>query len=102
MVHQLEKTLKDGGDKVPAQQKGEAEAAIAEARMALAGDDADALKQASDRLTQVAMQVGQAMYQAEQSAGAEAAAGGAEPPHQPGEKVVDAEFEDVSDKKKAS
>ena len=32
MVHQLEKTLKEGGDKVPAQQKGEAEAAIAEAR----------------------------------------------------------------------
>jgi len=110
MVHQLEKTLKEGGDKVPAQQKGEAEAAIAEARSALAGDDADALKRASDRLTQVAMQVGQAMYQAEQAspgaggpgAGGPGAGGGDASHGGSGEKVVDAEFEDVSDKKKAS
>jgi molecular chaperone DnaK len=107
MVHQLEKTLKEGGDKVPAQQRGEAESAIAEARNALNGDDADALKRAGDRLTQVAMQVGQAMYQAEQaSPGAggpgPGAPGGADQTQAGGEKVVDAEFEDVSDKKKAS
>ncbi len=100
MVHQLEKTLKDAGDKVTAQQKTEAEAAIAEARTALNGDDADVLKSASDRLTQIAMQIGQAMYQADQ---ASAASPGAGAEHAPGgEKVVDAEFEDVSDKKKAS
>ena len=104
MVHQLEKTLKDAGDKVPAQQKGEAEAAIAEARTALGGDDADALKRASDRLTQVAMQVGQAMYQTEQASQAAGGPGaGPDASHgASGEKVVDAEFEDVSDKKKAS
>ncbi len=100
MVHQLEKTLKDGGDKVPAAQKTEAESAIADARTALGGDDADALKKAGDRLTQVAMQVGQAMYQAEQAT--PGAAPGPEAPGASGEKVVDAEFEDVSDKKKAS
>ena len=106
MVHQLEKTLADGGDKVPAAQKTEAEAAIAEARTALGGEDAEALKKANDRLTQAAMQVGQTMYQAEQAAGAAGPGGpgasGGEPPHGGGEKVVDAEFEDVSDKKKAS
>ncbi len=103
MVHQLEKTLADGGDKVPAAQKTEAEAAIAEAKTALGSEDAEALKKASDRLTQAAMQVGQTMYQAEQAAGAaEPGAPGGEPPHGGGEKVVDAEFEDVSDKKKAS
>ncbi|MGI4796524.1 MAG: molecular chaperone DnaK [Janthinobacterium lividum] len=106
MVHQLEKTLADGGDKVPAAQKTEAEAAIAEARTALGGEDAEALKKANDRLTQAAMQVGQTMYQAEQAAGAAGPGGpgasGGEPPHAGGEKVVDAEFEDVSDKKKAS
>ena len=101
MVHQLEKTLAEAGDKVPAQQKTEAEAAIAEARTALGGEDADALKKASERLTQAAMQVGQTMYQAEQASSAGVAPGG-EPPHAGGEKVVDAEFEDVSDKKKAS
>ena len=105
MVHQLEKTLADGGDKVPAQQKGEAEAAIAEARTALGGDDAEALKKASEKLTQAAMSVGQTMYQAEQAAGSSGPTGGptgGEPPHAGAEKVVDAEFEDVSDKKKAS
>ncbi len=102
MVHQLEKTLKEGGDKVPAQQKGEAEAAIAEARTALAGEDSEALKRASDRLTQAAMQVGQAMYQAEQASPG-AGPSGPEAGSGPGdEKVVDAEFEDVSDKRKAS
>ncbi len=101
MVHQLDKTLQEGGDKVPPQMKGEAEAAIAEARAALGGDDAEALKRASDRLTQVAMQVGQAMYQSEQATPG-ASAPGAEPSQPGGEKVVDAEFEDVSDKKKAS
>jgi molecular chaperone DnaK len=107
MVHQLEKTLKEGGDKVPAQQRGEAESAIAEARNALNGDDADALKRAGDRLTQVAMQVGQAMYQAEQASPGAGGPGpgapeGADQTQAGGEKVVDAEFEDVSDKKKAS
>ncbi|MDT7951368.1 MAG: molecular chaperone DnaK, partial [Acetobacteraceae bacterium] len=104
MVHQLEKTLADAGDKVPAQQKSEAEAAIAEARAALGGEDAEALKKASERLTQVAMQVGQTMYQSEQAAGASAGGGGAPggETSQGGEKVVDAEFEDVSEKKKAS
>ncbi|GAC1343083.1 MAG: molecular chaperone DnaK [Acetobacteraceae bacterium] len=101
MVHQLEKTLKDGGDKVPAEQKAEAEAAIAEARTALGGEDAEALKRAGDKLTQVAMKVGETMYkQQEASPGAEGPTAGS--PHPGGEKVVDAEFEDVSDKKKAS
>ena len=102
MVHQLEKTLKDAGDKVPAAQKSEAEAAIAEARTALGGEDADALKSASDRLTQVAMQVGQSLYQAEQASGAQPGPAQGAEPAPGGEKVVDAEFEDVSDKKKAS
>ncbi len=105
MIHQVEKSLKEGGDKIPAQQRGEAESAVAEARTALGNDDADALKRASERLTQAAMQVGQAMYQADaqsQGAGPQGPDHG-DQPHQPGgEKVVDAEFEDVSDKKKAS
>jgi molecular chaperone DnaK len=102
MVHQLEKTLKDGGDKVPANMRTEAESAIAEARTALGGEDAEALKRAGDRLTQVAMQVGQAMYQSEQASPGAGPGPGAGGGSEQGEKVVDAEFEDVSDKKKAS
>ncbi|KXV33043.1 MULTISPECIES: molecular chaperone DnaK [Gluconobacter] len=96
MIHQTEKSLTEGGDKVPAADKTEAEAAIAAAREALGGDNAETLKSASERLTQVAMKVGQAMYQAEQAQqGGEAA--GAEAKD---ENVVDADFEDVDDSKK--
>ncbi|MBS1088580.1 molecular chaperone DnaK [Gluconobacter wancherniae] len=95
MIHQTEKSLTEGGDKVPAAEKSEAEAAIAAAREALAGDNAETLKTASEHLTQVAMKVGQAMYQAgEGQPGAEGAAAGEAPKD---ENVVDADFEDVDD-----
>jgi molecular chaperone DnaK len=101
MVHQVEKTLKENGDKVPADAKSEAEAAMAAARTALEGDDAEALRQANDRLTQVAMKMGEAMYKAQAEAAPADAAGAAGSTAQ-GEKVVDAEFEEVDEKKKAS
>jgi molecular chaperone DnaK len=103
LVNQVEKTLKEAGDKVSAQDKGEAEAAIAAARTALEGSDAEALKQASERLSQAAMKVGEAMYKAQAEATAQAGAGAAEPEAGPnGEKIVDAEFEEVDDKKKSA
>lgn len=96
MIHQTEKTLSENGDKVPAADKTEAEDAIKKAREALGGEDAEAIKSASEHLTQVAMKVGQAVHQ-----GGGAAAG---EEHQAGgkadEDVVDAEFEEVDDKKK--
>ncbi|AOX20814.1 molecular chaperone DnaK [Kozakia baliensis] len=97
LVHQTEKSLTEAGDKVPANDKADAEAAIAAVREALNGSDAEALKSASERLTQAAMKVGQAAYAAGQ--GAEGAAG----PEQGApkdENVVDADFEDVDDNKK--
>ncbi|HEX3346480.1 MAG TPA: molecular chaperone DnaK, partial [Acetobacteraceae bacterium] len=44
LVHQVEKNLKEHGDKISAQDRGEAEAAIAAARSAMDGNDAEALK----------------------------------------------------------
>ena len=67
LVHQVEKNLKEHGDKVAAQEKGEAEAAIAAARSAMEGTDAEALKQATERLSQAAMKIGEAMYKAQQA-----------------------------------
>jgi len=107
MVNQVEKTLKEAGDGVSAQDKGEAEAAIAAAKSALEGGDAAAVKAAGERLSQSAMKLGEAMYKAQAEAaaqagaqaGAEAAAPGAGPN---GEKIVDAEFEEVDDKKKSA
>ena len=110
MVHQVEKTLKDNEGKVPADAKSEAESALADARAALEGQDADRVKEAGDKLTQAAMKIGEAMYKAQQAESAGPGAGmGGEPSGGPGagaggnpnEKVVDAEFEEVNDKKKS-
>jgi molecular chaperone DnaK len=103
LVHQVEKNLKEHGDKLPAAEKGEAEAALAAARSALEGSDVEATKQATERLSQAAMKIGEVMYRAQQEApaqGPDAQAGGGEAGA--GDKVVDAEFEEVDDKKKKS
>ncbi|HKM63294.1 MAG TPA: molecular chaperone DnaK [Acidisphaera sp.] len=106
LAHQVERTLKEHEGKVSAQDNGEAEAAIAAARSAMEGTDIEALKSATERLSQAAMKIGEAMYrqQAEQTA-AHGAGPGGEPPHAGpahDDKVVDAEFEEVDEKKKRS
>jgi len=108
MVHSTEKTLKENGDKIPAAEKGEVEAALSAARSAMEGQDADAIRTAGDRLSQAAMKMGEALYRAQQAeqpaqdqagtgtsgTGGTAGAGG--------EKVVDADFEEVDPNKKKS
>jgi len=101
LVHQVEKNLKDHGDKVGAQERGEAEAAVAAAKTALEGSDTEALTQAAERLSQAAMKIGEAMYKAE-AASQQPPGGGAGPEAPHDDKVVDAEFEEVDDKKKKS
>ncbi|MSP90415.1 MAG: molecular chaperone DnaK [Myxococcales bacterium] len=81
-VYQLEKTLKDSGDKVPAADKLRIEAAIAAARDALQSGDADRIKGTQEELKQAAFKLSEAMYAASAAQpgnGAEdaAAAGGA-------------------------
>jgi molecular chaperone DnaK len=102
MVHQVEKNLKEYGDKLGAQEKAEAEAAVAAAKAALEGTDPEALKQATERLSQAAMKIGEAMYKAEAASQQPPPPGGAGPQAPGDDKVVDAEFEEVDDKKKKS
>jgi len=76
------------------------------------GSDVAALKSATDRLSQAAMKIGESMYKADaaaQAANATAEAGtahgagaGPQPGAKPDERVVDAEFEEVDEKKKRS
>ena len=68
------------------------------------GEDAAAIKAKTDNLAQVSMKLGEAMYKDGQgSAGAGAgAAGERTEAAASGEKVVDAEFEEVDPEKKAS
>jgi len=106
MIHSTEKTLTDLGDKVPAGEKSAIEAAMAELKTALAGEDPEAIKAKLNTLAQVSMKLGEAMYKQAGSGegGGPDAAGGAAPgggkTADPG--VVDADFEEVKDDKKKS
>ncbi len=106
LVHQVEKSLSEHGSKLGAQEKGEAESAVAAARSAMEGGDAEAIKQATERLSQAAMKIGEAVYKAEAAQGAGGApgaeAGGASAGAAHDPNVVDAEFEEVDDKKKSA
>ncbi len=97
MVHSVEKNLKEHGDKLPEADKTEAEAAVAATKTAMEGSDAEALKTASERLTQAAMKIGEAVYKAQQTPPA-----GEPTEAKPDDNVVDAEFEEVNDKKKSA
>ena len=100
LVHATEKQLEEHGDKIDASLKGEVEAALAEAKTALEGDDAEAIKAKSQALTDVAMKMGQAIYQ-QQAAGGESAPADAEAAKpEADEEVVDAEFSEVDEDNK--
>jgi molecular chaperone DnaK len=96
LVHSTEKMLKDFGDKVPASNKSTVEAALADLKSAIQGEDTDLVKQKVDALAQASMKLGEALYQANQGAagggGGTEGGGGA-----PEDNVVDVDFEEVRD-----
>jgi molecular chaperone DnaK len=97
LVHSTEKMLKDFGDKVPAGDKTTVEAAAAELKSAIQGEDADLIKEKIDALAQASMKLGEAMYQASQSAAGSAGGGGPSEGGGPQDNVVDVDFEEVKD-----
>jgi molecular chaperone DnaK len=99
LIHSTEKALAEHGDKVGETDKSAIEAAVAELKTAMEGDDASAIQAKTQSLMQVSMKLGEAMYKATQG-GAEGAEAGAQEPAEEG--VVDAEFEEVSDDKKSA
>src|SRR5690606_302224 len=94
LVHSTESSLKEHGDKVSAEVKAEIEAAIADTRTALEGEDAEAIKEKSGALAQASMKLGEAMYKASQD---EAEAAAASDAAADDDDVVDADFEEVKD-----
>ncbi len=93
LIHSTEKSLKDYGDKVSAEDKTAIETAITDLRAVLDGDDAEAIRARTEALAQASMKLGEAMYKASQ-AEAEAKANGTA---ESDDDVVDAEFEEVKD-----
>ncbi len=101
LIHTTERQLQENGDKVDAGLKAEIEAAVAEAKAAVDGGDADEMQAKSQNLAQVAMKLGQAIYekQTAEQASPQANAGAAAGSETGGEEVVDAEFSEVDDNK---
>ncbi len=110
-TYQLEKALKDAGDKIPADKKAPIEAAIADAKKALESEDADKMKAATENLSKLGAEFYAAAAAAGAAPGADAAqaasgsaAGAAS--SDDGKKaekkanVVDADFEVVDEDKK--
>jgi len=105
LVHSTEKSVKEYGDKVSAEDKSAIETAIEALKGALGGEDAEAITARTNELVQASMKLGEAMYKASQaSAEGAAQAGGAGAHDEKKDDVIDAEFKDVGedDKKKSA
>ena len=104
MVYSTEKSLKEYGDKIPAEEKSAVENAIADVRSAMESEDPEAINSKVEALTQASMKIGQYIYS--QSAESQDSTSGEESTdnntsnteEKKDEKVVDAEFEEVKDK----
>ena len=101
IIYTTEKTLREHGEKVPAEERGRVEAAINQLRDATKGDDRDSIKRSLDGLMTASQAIGKIMYEQAAKAAGPAAGAGAEPGGAPGgtsqpkdEDVIDAEFEE--------
>jgi molecular chaperone DnaK len=104
LVYNIEKMLKDSGEKVQAADKTEVEAALADAKKTLEGTPkVSELKAAQEKLTQASHKLAEVLYKANASQAASGAPGGdGAQPHAEQKKdegVIDAEYVDVEDKK---
>ena len=101
LVYTTEKTLKELGDKIPASDKSMLEGMVADLRKALEGTDTEAIKRATELLTEKSYEVFGKIYQQQQQQGPQ------QPPHTPNDgtsygpneggddNVVDADYEVV-------
>jgi molecular chaperone DnaK len=89
VIYSTEKALKDAEGRVPANLRGDVEGAITAVKDAMAGEDVGRIRQATERLTQIAVRIAEGAAQPQQS-------GGSSETGKPD--VVDAEFEEVDDR----
>ena len=106
LVYSTEKTLKEHGDKVSADTRGKIESAVNNLKEAAKGEDADAIRKATENLAAVGQELGKVLYEeaAKKQAASGAAPGAEQAPPPPGgdegeakkkvgDDVIDAEFE---------
>jgi len=105
LVYQTERTVKEMGDKLSAEDTAKINAEVENTKKALEGNDTEAIKAASEKLTNVSYEVFGKIYQqqaaAQQAQGAagNGASGAEQSGNEGGEKVYDADYEVVDDNK---
>jgi molecular chaperone DnaK len=108
LVYQMEKMLREHGDKISGSERGDVENAVADAKKALESNDKAQMDRARENLTQASHKLAEQMYKSSQPQGTPGAGPTAGPGPEPGadgggqkkdEGVIDAEYVDVEDKK---
>ncbi len=102
LIHSTEKSLEDHGDKVDPATVEAIELAVAALKDELEKDDAGKIKSGIQNVTEAAMKLGEAIYKAEQEKSGEAEPEGDDAPRGVDDDIVDADFEDLDDDKRAS
>ena len=97
LIHSVKKSLADYGDKLDAAEKEKIEVAVKEAEEAVKGEDKAAIDAKAEALGTVSQKLGEMMYAQAQAEAGQAA--DAEPQKAAADDVVDADFEEVKDKK---
>ena len=107
LIHTCDKNLKEHGEKIPAADKASIEKDMQALKDAVASDNAEAVEQQLQALTQSSMKLGEALYKAEQEKSAASTTGdanggapGGNSGSTGGDDIVDATYEEVDDKKK--
>jgi molecular chaperone DnaK len=98
LIHGTDKALKDLGDKVSGEDRAKIESAMSDLKGVLNSDDKDIIEKKAQALSEVAQKLAQQAYAQQAGAGA-AGAESAQPGSGPKDDVLDAEFEEVKDKK---
>ncbi len=98
MVYQAEKTLNEVGDKVPESEKAPIKAGVEKLKETLKGEDTDAIKAATEELTQLFYKMSEKLYQ-QQAPQGDPNMGGQQPGGDPngGQQYYDADYKVVDD-----
>jgi molecular chaperone DnaK len=101
LIYNMEKMLRENGDKISASERGDVENAVADAKRALDSNDKRQMDQARERLTQASHNLAEQMYRAAQPQGAPGAGStaGGDGKAKQDDNVVDAEYVDVDERK---
>ena len=104
IIHTTEKSLKEHGDKISADEKKAIETGISDLRNALKGTDTEDVKKKTQNLIQVSMKLGEAVYKSQQKAQPNKTDSDkkTKKDDKGKENVVDADFEDVKEDKEKS